>query len=67
MHINYFLQHDLPFYPDIEAATADQILPMIRHNLGIGFIRRHWQKKPLKKAKWYSSTSPQECRNAKSA
>ena len=67
MHINYFLQHDLPFYPDIEAATADQILPMISTTSESDFIRRHWQKKPLKKAKWYSSTSPQECRNAKSA
>ena len=26
------------FVPDIEAATADQILPMVRNNLGIGFV-----------------------------
>lgn len=24
--------------PDIEAATADLILPMVRNNLGIGFV-----------------------------
>ena len=49
MHINYFLQHDLPFYPDIEAATADQILPMIRHNLGIGFSPEALAKEAIKK------------------
>lgn len=27
------------FAPDMEAATTDQILPMITHNLGIGFTR----------------------------
>lgn len=37
LYIQYFLNHDLTFRPDMEAATADQILPMIIHNLGIGF------------------------------
>lgn len=37
LYIQYFLNHNLPFTPDMEAATADQILPMIIHNLGIGF------------------------------
>ena len=26
------------FSPDIEAATSDQILPMVKHGLGIGFV-----------------------------
>lgn len=34
----WFWQHGLRFKPDIEAATADQILPMVRNNLGIGFV-----------------------------
>ena len=38
MHINYFLQHDLPFYPDIEAATADQMLTLVRSELGLAFV-----------------------------
>lgn len=33
-----FAQKGVRFAPDIEAATADQILPMVRHNLGIGFV-----------------------------
>lgn len=35
-----FLQHGLSMEPDIEAATADQILPLVRHNLGLGFLPR---------------------------
>lgn len=37
LYIRYFLKHELPFRPDMEASTTDQILPMIQHNLGIGF------------------------------
>ena len=33
-----FTAHDLPFQPDIEAFTADQILPMVEADLGIGFV-----------------------------
>ena len=32
-----FARHNLPLRVDMEAATMDQVLPMIRHNLGIGF------------------------------
>ena len=38
LYLDWFRAHDLTFSPDIEAATADQILPMVRANLGIGFI-----------------------------
>lgn len=38
LYTHWFHEHGLSFSPDIEAATADQILPMIRANLGIGFI-----------------------------
>ena len=37
-YLKLFTQHGLPFSPDIEAATADQIVPLVRHNLGIGFV-----------------------------
>ena len=33
----FYLKHDIPFRVDMEAATMDQVLPMIRYNLGIGF------------------------------
>ena len=34
----WFRSHGMDFAPDIEAATSDQILPMVRHGLGIGFV-----------------------------
>lgn len=37
LYVEFFLKHHLTFMPDMEAATTDQILPMIEHNLGIGF------------------------------
>ncbi len=35
---DYFNRLGLSFSPDVEAATADQILPMIKSDLGIGFV-----------------------------
>lgn len=34
----WFLQHGLRFSPEIEVTTADQILPMVKNDLGIGFV-----------------------------
>lgn len=39
-YTRFFAEHHLNFAPDIEAATADQILPMVKANLGIGFVPR---------------------------
>lgn len=44
LYTNWFHEQELTFAPDIEAATADQILPMVRANLGIGFIPEHTAK-----------------------
>ena len=38
LYSDWFQAHGCSFAPDIETATADQILPMVRANLGIGFI-----------------------------
>lgn len=34
----FFAAHHLPFRPDIEAFTADQILPMVEADLGVGIV-----------------------------
>ena len=34
----FFAEHGLTLRADIEAATADQILPMVKNDLGIGFV-----------------------------
>lgn len=33
-----FLEHGLTLHPDMEAATTDQVLPMVRSGLGMGFV-----------------------------
>lgn len=45
LYTNWFREHNLVFSPDIEAATADQILPMVQANLGIGFVTEHTARK----------------------
>lgn len=42
LYNSFFLEHGLSFAPDMETATTDQMLPLITHNLGIGFILRKW-------------------------
>ena len=39
-----FSAHGLPYKPDIEAFTADQILPMVQADLGIGFVPEEFLK-----------------------
>lgn len=34
----FFAAHNLTYTPDIEAFTADQILPMVEADLGVGFV-----------------------------
>lgn len=33
-----FREHGLEFAPAVEASTADQILPMVKNDLGVGFV-----------------------------
>ena len=38
LYAGFFAAHGLPFRPDIEAFTADQILPMVESGLGVGIL-----------------------------
>ena len=38
LYSHFFAELGLVFKPDIQAATADQILPMVKADLGIGFV-----------------------------
>ncbi len=38
LYEEWFRSHDLTFSPDVEAATAGQIIPMVKSKLGVGFI-----------------------------
>lgn len=42
-----FSARGLTFQPDIEAATADQILPMVKSDLGIGFVPEQLAKEDI--------------------
>ncbi|XCP85006.1 LysR family transcriptional regulator [Roseburia hominis] len=42
-----FSQYGAILHPDIEAATADQILPMVRYDLGLGFLPDSLAKEAL--------------------
>lgn len=44
-----FIKNGLVLQPDIEAATADQILPMVKNDLGIGFLPRAFATEALQK------------------
>ena len=35
---DFFAAHGLQYSPDIEASTADQVLPMVEADLGVGFV-----------------------------
>ncbi len=44
-----FAQYNLVLQPNIEAATNDQILPMVRNDLGLGFLPRDFAREALEK------------------
>lgn len=44
-----FAEYGQVLQPDIEAATIDQILPMIKHDLGIGFLPERFAEEAIKK------------------
>lgn len=37
-YADLFLKHGVPFSVAVEAATSDQILPLVESNLGVGFV-----------------------------
>ena len=37
LYNSFFLEKGVQLHADIEVATMDQILPMVQHNLGLGF------------------------------
>lgn len=45
---NLFIKHNIEFAPSIEVASADLILPLIKADLGIGFLPSFMVEKELK-------------------
>ena len=46
---NFYLRHGQMFLPELQAATTDQILPMIKNDLGIGYLPEIYAKETLEK------------------
>lgn len=53
LYSDWFRKFDLELSPDIEAATADQVMPMVRANLGIGFLPEHSARDAVKDGSLY--------------
>ena len=50
---HFFLEHGLSLTPDMEVATADQILPMVKNDLGIGFLPDTFAEEAIRKQEIY--------------
>lgn len=46
---NFYLCHGLTFLPELQAATTDQLLPMIKSDLGIGYLPEIYARDALEK------------------
>lgn len=46
---NLFTSHGLPFEPEIETSTTDQVLSFVANDMGIGFISPEYAKTSLQK------------------
>lgn len=64
-YVRYFASQGLSFFPDMEAATTDQILLMIRHGLGIGFLPEEFVQNALQSQEVFQiplkNTLPERC------
>ena len=48
-YYNIFTLHGLPFEPEVETATTDQVLSFVSNDMGIGFISPEYAKASLQK------------------
>ena len=51
---NLLLKYDLVFKPDIEVASTNQLMPMIKNDLGIGFIPERFAREALENGEVFS-------------
>lgn len=57
---NFYLQHGLSFMPELYAATTDQILPMVKNDLGVGYIPKIYAEDALEKGEAFPLTLAEE-------
>ena len=44
-----FAEHEAELHPDVQTATTDQILPLVRYGLGLGFVPEDFAREALAK------------------
>ncbi len=57
---NFYRRHGLPLCPELQAATTDQILPMIKNDLGIGYIPEISARDALEKGEVFQLSLTEE-------
>ena len=63
-YMGFFLEHGLILEPDLEAATMDQVLLMVKNGLGIGFLPEEFARDALEKKKSSGSICMRNRRSA---
>ncbi|GHW00292.1 hypothetical protein lacNasYZ02_17210 [Lactobacillus nasalidis] len=53
-YAHYFLQHGIPYDPDIETETVDQVLSLVERGFGFGFFPEILAKEEIKKGKIFT-------------
>ena len=51
LYKDFFIEHGVDFEPDMEVATSDLLLPLIKNNFGIGFVPKKLALPLLKEKK----------------
>jgi DNA-binding transcriptional LysR family regulator len=57
---DFYRSHQLILKPELEAATTDQILPIVRNDFGIGFVPEVFAKEALNNHEVYQITLKEE-------
>ena len=67
LYRQFFLDHGAVLKPDTEAATTDQMLTLVKSELGLAFVRNPWRGIAWSGASWCSSTCRRSSRPVPSA
>ncbi|MEI3175561.1 MAG: LysR substrate-binding domain-containing protein [Lachnospiraceae bacterium] len=62
----WFLNNGVELHPDTEAATTDQILALVKHELGIGFLPEPMAREALNRGEIIEIPLKKKCRPGQS-
>ena len=53
---HFFAENGILWEPDMEAATTDQVLPLVKHDLGLGFLPEDFAAEDMRRGKLFPIT-----------